>query len=109
MSRRERGQALVEAVAAFPICMACALVLVDAGVVVRDRIAVTQAATQAAAAQLDGRDAEGAATRTLPASLEDVRIEADATTITVRATSRPALVGALGIEIEQRSTVEVSA
>ena len=86
---RERGQALVEAVAAVPVCIASALLLVDAGIIVRDRIAVSQAATRAAEASLLGRDVDAAAIHALPRSLRDgaqVRIEGAA--ITVRVSSR---------------------
>ncbi len=50
----------------FPVCMACALALVDAGVLVRDRIAVSQAATRAAAAQMVGESPREAALGALP-------------------------------------------
>ena len=63
---RERAQALVEAVVAVPACIACALGIVDAGLLVRDRIALAQAADRAAIAHLDGRDEAAAARAALP-------------------------------------------
>ena len=107
---RERGQALVEAVAAVPVCMACALLLVDAGVLIRDRIAVTQAATRAAEAQLIGRDPIRAARGALPGSIRpSARVvrRGDRIVVTVTSGARIArLVGSPGVH---RSSVEVTA
>ncbi|MCW2926791.1 MAG: hypothetical protein JWM86_759 [Thermoleophilia bacterium] len=86
---RERGQALVEAVAALPVCVASALLLVDAGIIVRDRIAVSQAATRAVEATIEGRDAAAAAHGALPAALRSAaRVEISGATITVSVQSR---------------------
>lgn len=105
---RERGQALVEAVAAVPVCVACALVLADCGVIVRDRIAVTQAATRAAEARIDGRDELDAARGALPSALrESLRIERDGDRIIVRATSAARITKLAGTPVTHRSTVEV--
>ncbi len=107
--RREGGQALVEAVAAVPVCVACALALVDCGVIVRDRIAVTQAATRAAEAQLAGRDELAAARGALPASMRSsVRIEHDGDEIVVRATSGARIAKLAGAPVVHRSSVEVA-
>lgn len=106
--RGERAQALVEAVAAVPVCVACALVLADCGVIVRDRIAVSQAATRAAEAHLVGRDELDAARGALPAAMRDsVRIERDGDRIVVRATSGARITKLAGMPVTHRSTVEV--
>jgi hypothetical protein len=105
---RERGQALVEAVAAVPVCVACALVLVDCGVLIRDRVAVTQAATRAAEARIAGRDELDAARGALPTALRDsVRISHDGDRIVVRATSAARITKLAGMPVIHRSTVEV--
>ena len=102
---RERAQALVEAVVALPACVACALVLVDCGVIVRDRIAVAQAATRAAEAHLAGAD-ELAAARTAAPRAE---LSSDGDTISVRLTSRAAIARLAGHPVTQRSSVELEA
>lgn len=105
---RERGQALVEAVAAVPVCIACALVIADCGVIVRDRIAVTQAATRAAEARIEGRDELDAARGALPVALRDsVSISHDGDRIVVRATSAARITRLAGMPVVHRSTVEV--
>lgn len=108
---RERGQALVEAVAAFPVCIACALVLVDAGVLVRDRVAVAQAATRAAEAQLNGHvELLDAAAGALPARIRSSAVVTRrGNRITVTASSTAPALGVVGVTIEQRSSVEVPA
>ncbi len=105
---RERGQALVEAVAAIPVCVACALVLADCGVIVRDRIAVAQAATRAAEACIAGRDELDAARGALPEALRDsVRVSTDGDRIVVRATSSARITRLAGMPVVNRSSVEV--
>lgn len=107
--RREQAQALVEAVAAVPVCVACALALADAGVIVRDRIAVAQAATRAAEAHIDGADELAAAQGALPASIRDaasVRVEGDR--IFVQAASGARIAKLVGRDVVHRSSVEVS-
>lgn len=105
---RERGQALVEAVVAVPVCIACALVIADCGVIVRDRVAVTQAATRAAEARLDGRDELDAARGALPVALRDsLRVTTDGDRIVVRATSAARITKLAGMPVIHRSTVEV--
>jgi hypothetical protein len=105
---RERGQALVEAVAAVPVCVACALVLADCGVIVRDRIAVTHAATRAAEARIEGRDELDAARGALPASIRNsARIRRDGDRIVVRATSAARITKLAGMPVVHRSSVEV--
>ncbi len=106
---REHGQALVEAIVAVPVCVACALVLGDCGVIVRDRIAVTQAATRAAEARIDGRDELDAARGALPHALRDsIRIQRDGDRIVVRATSAARITKLAGMPVTHRSTVEVA-
>lgn len=106
--RRERGQALVEAVAAVPACVACALVLADCGVIVRDRIAVAQAATRAAEARIEGRDDLRAARGALPTSMRaSVRVEHVGDRVEVRATSGARIAKLAGRPIVHRSSVEV--
>ena len=68
------GQSTIEVVAAIPLCLVAAIGLVEAGVVVSDKIAVERAATAAAVATVDGGDAEaaarGAVSKRLTASLK---------------------------------------
>ncbi len=107
--RREQAQALVEAVAAVPVCVACALALADAGVLVRDRIAVAQAATRAAEAHVTGADELDAARDALPASIRDgasVRVEGDR--IFVSAASGARIAKLAGHDVVHRSSVEVA-
>lgn len=105
----ERGQALVETVAAIPACIACALVIADCSVVVRDRIAVTQAATRAAEARLGGRDELDAARAALPASIRaSVRVDRRGDRIVVRATSGARIARLAGAPVVHRSSVEVA-
>lgn len=106
--RRESGQGLVEAVAALPVCLVCALAIVDCGIVVRDRIAVSQAATRAAEAEMDGRDATAAAGLGLPGGLRaSLRVSASGERVRVSATSRPRLLR-VGGGIEHRSAATTS-
>jgi len=90
MSRSERGQALVEAVAIIPLCIMCSLALVDCGVVLRDRVAVAQAATRAAEAQLAGDpDVADAARGALPSKLRrSARITVRGDVVSVRVHSQ---------------------
>lgn len=107
--RRERGQALVEAAAALPLCIACAMLLVDCGVVVRDRLAVTQAATRAAEAHLDGGDPAQAARGALPKSLHpSLSTRADDEHVAVEAESRSTVARVAGIPIVHRSRVQLT-
>lgn len=106
---RERGQSLVEAVIAIPACIACALTIVDCGVLVRDRIAVAQAATRAAEAQLIGADSTAAARSALPASMRgSLQVAADEHRIVVRATSGSRIAKLAGHPVTHRSSVEVA-
>jgi hypothetical protein len=107
--RSERGSALIEAVAAFPACIACALVIVDCGVLVRDRIATTQAATRAAAAELAGTDARAAARAALPMSLRaSLRLHVTDAGVDVRVTSRPAVLPMPAIVQHSHANLAVS-
>ena len=107
---RERGQALVEAVLVLPLCLAAGLAIVDCGVVVRDRIAVAQAATRAAEAELAGRDAAEAARGALPAQLRHtLRISEGGGSLTLHATTNPRVLPAPdGIVHASRVVVEVA-
>ena len=107
---RERGQALVEAMVAIPVCMACALTLVECGVLVRDRIVVSQAATRAAEAQMAGRDPADAARTALPKSMRDaleVNVRSDRVAVSVRSDSRA--VQLIGARVIHRSSVAIDA
>jgi Flp pilus assembly protein TadG len=87
---RERGQALVEAVLAVPVCITAALTIVDCGVLVRDRLAVTDAAGRAAAATLHGDDAAEAARAALPASVRDgarVTVDGDRVRVAIQSST----------------------
>lgn len=107
---RERAQALVEAAVAVPVCLACAMTLVDGGILVRDRIATAQAATHAAEARLEGRDAITAARRALPRSLRDsFQLDQDGDHLVLRATSRTALARMAGRGVEHRSSIVLPA
>ena len=106
--RSERGQGLIEAIAAFPVCVACAMVVVDCGVVVRDRIAVTQAATRAAEAGLAGGNERDAAQGALPRSMQDsVRVQVEADRVVVRAESGARIARIAGVPIVHTSSVEM--
>jgi Flp pilus assembly protein TadG len=107
--RGERGQALVEAVAALPVCIACAVAIVDAGAVVRDRIAIAQAAERGAEAQLAGRDPKTAVVGALPKSLRSVTVDVDAHHVRVRASSSLVVAGLVGQRVTQESTVMTDA
>lgn len=104
----ERAQALVEAVVALPTCLACAVALVDCGIVVRDRVAVAQAATRAAEARIVGRAPLPAARAGLPTPLRstlDVQVDGHRVVVTARSGSRIAALA--GHEVSHRSSVEV--
>lgn len=106
MNGRERAQALVEAALVLPACVACAVTIVDCGVVARDRIATAQAATRAAEAHLVGDDATDAAREALPASLRgDVIVRERGDEIQVSTTSDVAITRLAGRGVEHRSSV----
>ncbi len=106
---RERAQALVEAVVAVPACIACALAIVDAGIVVRDRIAIAQAAGRAASAHLAGGDEVAAARRAVPASMRpSVRVEIDGPRVVVEGRSDVRLARIAHVDVDHRSSVEVA-
>lgn len=105
---RERAQVLVEAVAAIPVCITCALALVDCGLIVRDRIAVTQAATRAASAQITGRDVNEAAQSALPDSMRSsLKVTVSEGHIIVRARSGSKIAKLAKQKIVHESSVEV--
>ena len=107
--RRERAQAIVEAVAAVPVCVACALALADAGVIVRDRIAVAQAATRAAEAHLAGADELDAARDALPESIRDgAAVTVRGERIFVTASSGARITKLAGQDVVHHSSVEVA-
>lgn len=106
---RERGQALIEVALAVPACIACAMAIVDCGIVVRDRMAVAQAAGRAASAQLAGGDVERAALAALPDSMrEEAVVRVVDGQVQVRATSQARIARLAGREIVHRSSVEVA-
>lgn len=106
---RERGQALVETVALVPLSIACAVVLVDCGRIVRDRIAVSQAAAAAIHERGDLAAAERAARAALPKDIRATRrIEVDEEQVLVSARSGGLLANlAGGVVHESRVTKEV--
>lgn len=109
MMGRERASVLVEALVAVPACIACALSIADCGVLVRDRIATTQAATRAARAELVGGDARDAARDSLPESLRrSLRVRIVDGVVDVRVTSHPVVLRIPG-GVEQHSTAVVAA
>lgn len=93
----ERGQVLVELVAVVPACVVCAAALVDIGSVLRDRTEVAASVAVASRAGRDGGDPQAAVRADLPPRLRaGLRVTASATAVTVRAQSRPPLIGRLG-------------
>lgn len=111
MIGRERGQALVEAVLALPVCLTAALTIVECGVLVRDRLAVTDAAGRAAEARLRGGDARDAARSALPVSLRGgalVEIDADRVQVTIQSRTHIPGVARLAQRSEAVATVEVA-
>ena len=106
---REDAQALVEVVLAVPACIACALAIADCGVLVRDRVAVAQAAGRAAEARLVGDDVEAAARGALPASMrDDVHVEVRGDRVVVRATGGARIAELVGRPVVHQSSVEVA-
>lgn len=105
----ERAQALIEAVVAMPVCIACAVTIVDGGMLVRDRIATAQAATRAAEAQLRGDDPAAAARGALPTSIaRTAKVRIDGDRIQVLATSDVAFTRLSGRRFTHRSDVELA-
>lgn len=105
----ERGQALIEAVAAAPVCIASALLLVDAGIIVRDRIAVAQAATRAAEASLVGSSVSEAALGALPRNLRDgatVRVDGSVVTVSVESRATSARLAKHPVELASRARLD---
>jgi hypothetical protein len=97
MTGGERAQALVEAVAVFPVCIFSALALVDCGVIVRDRMAIAQAASRAGAAEIAGHDVERAARQALPSSVaQSLRVRRTGHELQLTITTRPTLLGVAG-------------
>ena len=106
-ARRERGSVLVEAIAAVPVCIVCALAIADGGGLVRDRLAVTQAASRAARAEVRGADARGAARAALPERLRSsMHVRIAHGTVVVEATSHPTVLRVPG-GVAQRSSVVI--
>ena len=102
--RGERGQALVEAVLAVPVCVICALTIVDCGVIVRDRIAVAQAATRGAEAHLAGLSEVDAARAALPRAMRPgARITVEDDRVVVRAASSSRITRLAGARVMHRS------
>lgn len=104
--RRERGQALIEAVLAMPVCLVCALAVVDCGVIVRDRLATARAATHAAEAHLEGRDEFAAARAALPQSVRGgLGVDVEDDHVVVRVESSARITRLVGQVVEHRSSV----
>ncbi|MCW2925800.1 MAG: hypothetical protein JWM98_3204 [Thermoleophilia bacterium] len=101
----ERGQSLIEAVVALPVCVACAMAIVDCGVLVRDRVAVAQAAARAAEAHLQGRSELDAARGALPAGLSKrVHVRVEEHRVVVSAPSGARIAKLAGRTVTSRST-----
>ena len=103
----QRGQATIEVMAIIPACLLAAWTLVETGVLVRERVAVGNAAGRAAVAHVEGADpadaARGATGEALARRLK-VSIDAERVTVTVR--PRVTILGAAGIG-ELSSSVEL--
>lgn len=85
------GQALIEAVVVIPLLMVCAAGMVDVGIVARDRIAISHAATVAADS---GDDTD--VTASLPASLHHVRIHRTVRAVEIVGQSSPTVFARFG-------------
>jgi hypothetical protein len=86
----ERASVLIEALVAMPACIVCALAIADCGVLVRDRIATSQAASRAARAVLVGRDPRAAARAALPSTLRgSLQVRVAHGSVDVRVVSHP--------------------
>lgn len=106
--RREAGQALIESMLAIPLCLACALALVDCGIVVRERIVVAQAASRVAGAVLAGDDPVVAARAATPAGQRrslDIQVAPSRIRVTIE--SRARIARAVGRPISQVSIVRL--
>lgn len=92
-----RGQSTIEALLVVPLCVLCACGVVEAGVLVRDRLALQAAVSRAAVASVEGRDVTAAAQAGLPRSLRSSLVvdQASSGTITVGARPRLRLVGSV--------------
>lgn len=105
----ERGQALVEATVAIPVCLAVAVTIVDCGLLVRDRIAVTHAATRAAEAHLAHADVEDAARGALPVAMRrSMQVSIDGEQVEVHASSTSAIASLAGRTATHSSRVELT-
>lgn len=115
MTGRERGQLLIEVAALLPACIASAVVLVDCGVVIADRIAVARATGVGASAlvEYDQAGAEAAVRDALPPRLAaDAAVTVAAGSVQVRVTSSPPtarLVTLPGIELESSASADPTA
>ncbi|MBC7643670.1 MAG: hypothetical protein H7123_00995 [Thermoleophilia bacterium] len=88
------GQALIETLFVIPACMVCAMVLIDCGVVIRDRVALAQAASQAGVAAQQQGDVDAAARRAVPKSMRGgLTITRDNSSIELRAAASLPIVG----------------
>jgi Flp pilus assembly protein TadG len=87
--RAASGQAAIETIFVVPLCVACAVALVSAGLYVRGELAVRDAAGRAGAAAVRGEDASAAARSALPQGLRrGVRVERDGRELTVSIRTR---------------------
>lgn len=91
-----RGQSTIEVLFVVPACVVCAAVLVEAGSLVRDRMAVADAAGRGAATAVLGGDGERAVRAALPAGLRrSARIERHGDSIVVSARPRLGLLSSV--------------
>lgn len=103
----QRGQSTIEALFVVPMCVVCAAVLVEAGSLVRDRMAVADAAGRGAAAAVLGKDGERTARAALPAGLrKGARITARGDRLSVSARPRLGLLsGVADVKVTSSATV----
>lgn len=96
MSVRTSGQAAIEAVVVVPLCIVFALLLVDAGLVGADQIAVERAATAAGTAAIAGHDPQAATRSALPKALRrDLHVRHHGARIEISVRARGVVLGHL--------------
>ncbi len=94
---RQRGQATVELALVLPLVVFAALAVLQVGIVVRDQLAVVQAAREAARAASVDRD-PGAATTAARRVLQRARVTVSA---------RPRVGLPISVEVEYRSRTDL--
>lgn len=107
---RERGQALIEAVMLIPVCVLCAVALVEAGVLVRSQLQLIDAAGRAGAVRAaDGTEAaaRAAAQAALPDALADAQVHFGAENVSITARPQLAVLGAAAdLQLQAQVAVE---